>query len=84
MPTSVALGEHFESFVRQQLEGGRYNNSSEVVRAGLRLLEEQQIERELALQAMRVQIDAGRHSGAPIAAHEVWERLEQRYGPQAA
>ena len=42
MPTSVALSSHFETFVREQVESGRYNNASEVVRAGLRLLEDQQ------------------------------------------
>jgi len=41
MPTSVALSSHFEAFVREQVESGRYNNASEVVRAGLRLLEDE-------------------------------------------
>jgi len=39
MPTSVALSPHFETFIRQQVDSGRFNNVSEVVRAGLRLLE---------------------------------------------
>ncbi|QND16763.1 type II toxin-antitoxin system ParD family antitoxin [Rhizobium leguminosarum] len=37
---NVALGNHYEEFVRKQLESGRYKNASEVVRAGLRLLED--------------------------------------------
>ena len=36
MPTSVALGPHFEGFIKEQLEGGRFNNASEVVRDALR------------------------------------------------
>ncbi|SMC99736.1 type II toxin-antitoxin system ParD family antitoxin [Rhizobium sp. RU36D] len=36
----VALGSHYEEFVRKQLESGRFSDASEVVRAGLRLLED--------------------------------------------
>ncbi|MFQ5790987.1 MAG: type II toxin-antitoxin system ParD family antitoxin [Acidobacteriota bacterium] len=57
--TSIALGEHFAAFVEQQVSGGRYGNASEVVRAGLRLLEE----REAKLKALRAAIDEGLESG---------------------
>lgn len=43
---NVALGNHYEEFLRKQLESGRYNNASEVVRAGLRLLEDHEAARE--------------------------------------
>ncbi|QYA13440.1 type II toxin-antitoxin system ParD family antitoxin [Rhizobium sp. AB2/73] len=43
---SFALNEHYEKFIRKQLQSGRYNNASEVVRAGLRLLEDQEEARE--------------------------------------
>ena len=40
MPSSYALGEHFETFVRKQVETGRYASASEVVRDALRLLKD--------------------------------------------
>ncbi len=43
---SFALNEHYEKFIKKQLQSGRYNNASEVVRAGLRLLEDQEEARE--------------------------------------
>lgn len=57
--TSIALGDHFQSFVEEQIAQGRFASTSEVVRAGLRLLEE----REAKLVALRKAIQEGIDSG---------------------
>lgn len=57
--TSITLGNHFDSFISEQLETGRYGSASEVVRAGLRLLEDS----ESKLQALRQLIIQGEESG---------------------
>lgn len=79
MPTSVALSPHFESFVKQQVSSGRFNNVSEVVRAGLRLLEDQEQLTSLKLQELRASIDAGTASGAGVDADQLFDRLEAKY-----
>ena len=73
MPTTVALGPHFESFVRKQLASGRYNNISEVVREGLRLLEDQEALRQIKLERLRADLQAGLDSGpaTPLDMEEV-------------
>ncbi len=60
--TSVSLGAHFSAFVETQVEQGRYSNASDVMRAGLRLLEEQ----EIKLSALRAALAEGEQSGASV------------------
>lgn len=54
MPTrNINLTEHLDQFVKRQVSSGRYSNASEIVRNALRLLEEQEQEREAKLKALR-------------------------------
>lgn len=79
MPTSVSLNPYFENFIRDQVESGRFNNVSEVVRAGLRLLEEQQKQ----LEVLRSAVLDGISFENSIPAEEVFDRLEARFEKMA-
>lgn len=57
--TSVSLGEHFTDFIDTKVSEGRYQSASDVIRAGLRLLEDQ----ELRLEALRAALAEGEESG---------------------
>lgn len=57
--TSITLGDHFDGFIAGQLESGRFGSASEVIRAGLRLLENS----ETKLETLRRLLDEGERSG---------------------
>ena len=61
--TSISLGDHFAAFIDAQVQTGRYGSASDVVRAGLRLLEEH----EARVQALRAALIAGEDSGPSTA-----------------
>ncbi len=50
--TSIALGEHFDGFVAEQVASGRYRSVSEVMRDALRLLEQSARHRDAVVQAL--------------------------------
>jgi antitoxin ParD1/3/4 len=58
--TSISLGNHFENFIENSLSKGRYTNVSEVVRAGLRLLEEEENRLVVLKNSIQEGIDSGR------------------------
>ena len=60
--TSVTLGDHLSGFVDKEIKQGRYSSTSEAVRAGLRLLEQQETKLELIRKKLTVgelQLDKG-------------------------
>ncbi len=57
--TSISLGDHFESFILDKIGSGRYHSTSEVIRAGLRLLEEE----ERKTDALKEALEFGENSG---------------------
>jgi len=57
--TSITLGDHFDDFVAKQIKSGRYGSASEVIRTGLRVLEDT----ETKLETLRELLDDGEKSG---------------------
>jgi len=74
--TSVIIGDHFAEFIERQVSEGRYGSTSDVVRAGLRLLEE----REMKVEALRAALIEGEQSGAsaPFDFDEFINRKRQK------
>jgi antitoxin ParD1/3/4 len=61
--TSISLGPHFESFITHTIKCGRYSNASEVIRAGLRLLEAEEARFLELKQAVSEGLESGIASG---------------------
>lgn len=79
MPSSYALGTHFEHMMDRLIESGRYNSKSEILRDGLRIIEERERRREVELEELRAALRAGMESGPGIPAEEVFAELTSRY-----
>ncbi|CAI8774557.1 MULTISPECIES: type II toxin-antitoxin system ParD family antitoxin [Burkholderia] len=75
--TSISLGDHLTQFVDTQVASGRYGSASDVVRAGLRLLETQETE----LRALQEALKAGEASGEPTAfdSQAFLERMRKKH-----
>jgi antitoxin ParD1/3/4 len=76
MATNVHLTPELERFARECVEGGRYNNVSEVVRAGLRLLQEAEDRRRHFTAMLREAELEADHAGAIPADHVLAEADE--------
>lgn len=75
--TSVSLGDHFSTFIDVQVASGRYGSASDVVRAGLRLLEEH----EAKVKALQDALAAGERSGepAPFDSEDFLKRMRAKH-----
>ena len=65
VPSSYTIGRHYEGLLRDLVASGRYASASEVLRDGLRLIEEREQLRKAKLEALRAAIREGLESGEP-------------------
>lgn len=79
MPSSYTLGRHYEALMKDLVASGRYTSASEILRDGLRLIEEREEQRRVKLEALREAVREGVESGPGIPAEEVFAELEARY-----
>ena len=84
MPSSYVIGDHFESFIKEQIQQGRYASASEVVRDGLRALEDREKLRAVKLEALRRDIKRGADSGEGISAKSVFAAARERIARSGA
>lgn len=57
--TSIILGDHFDNFIKDEIKSGRYGSASEIIRSGLRMLEEEKIKIEAINHALVVGENSG-------------------------
>ena len=67
--TSISLGRHFEEFIEKSIASGRFNNASEMVRAGLRLLEDEEYKVAALRNALMEGVNSGRVKGFDANRH---------------
>ena len=75
MATSYTIGKHFEDMIEDLLASGRYSTASEIMREGLRLVEEREQRRKVKLEALRAEIQKGLDSG-PMEEVDISEWME--------
>ena len=83
MASSYTIGKHYEEFIKGLVDSGRYSTASEVMREGLRLIEEKEERRRAKLEALRTAIQEGLDSG-PAEAWDVEDLIAEAKRRKAA
>ena len=79
--TSISLGNYFDQFVQAQIVEGRYKNVSEVIRAGLRLLEQEESKIKVLKKEIQEGIDSGiAHDFDPNKHLDTLKEKRKRHG----
>ena len=76
MASSYSVGKHFEGLIQTLIESGRYATASEIMREGLRLVEEREQQREARLAALRAEVQKGLDSGPAEEVGDMFERIK--------
>jgi len=76
MATSYSIGKHFEDMIAGLIKDGRYATGSEIIREGLRLIEEREERRKAKLEALRAEIQKGIDSGPAQEVGDMFERIK--------
>jgi antitoxin ParD1/3/4 len=82
MATSYSIGKHFEAFIESLIATGRYSTASEIIRDGLRMIEERERSREAKLEWLRAEIQKGLDSPAEEVDIKEWIEDVKRRGRQ--
>lgn len=83
MPSSYALGPRFEAMMTELIKSGRYNSKSEILRDGLRMVEERETKFLSELEELREAVRLGSESGPGIPIEEVRVHLMAKYTAMA-
>jgi antitoxin ParD1/3/4 len=76
MATSYSIGKHFESMIESLIESGRYSTASEIMRDGLRMIEEREERRKAKLETLRAEIQKGFDSGPMEEVGDMFARIK--------
>ncbi|WP_417495110.1 type II toxin-antitoxin system ParD family antitoxin [Maricaulis sp.] len=83
MPSSYSLGPRFEALMTELVKSGRYNSRSEILRDGLRMVEEREAKFVSELEELREAVRLGAESGPGIPAEDVRAYLKAKYTAMA-